>query len=530
VKIFLPPHPNPLPPEGEGIIGNLVINITGNYQFKFLGTAMKDINELIEQRIKKLDELRRLGVDPFGGPFYSEDHVSDLLNKFDSASRETLEDQTVLCSLAGRVIAMRDFGKAAFAHVQDTTGKIQIYFKKDILGEKQNLLKKLDIGDIIGLKGRLFRTKTNELTVEIEDFVFLTKSLRPLPEKWHGLKDIETRYRQRYVDLIVNTEVRQTFAKRSAIIKAIRDFLESKDFIEVETPMMQQIPGGATAKPFTTHHMALGVDLYLRIAPELYLKRLLVGGYERVYELNKNFRNEGISTKHNPEFTMLEFYIAYRDYNFLMSFTEELITYVANRILGTLKIPYGDTIIDLAPPWPRIPMFEALLQNNVPREVLNDREEAKRWAEANAIEIKGDVSLGKILDEIFKKIVEPNLFHPTFITDYPVGLSPLAKKKAGDPEFVERFELFIASQEIVNAFSELTDPIDQRERFMKQVESKAKGDEEAHGMDEDFIRALEYGMPPAAGEGIGIDRLVMVLTNSQSIRDVILFPQLKPEQ
>jgi lysyl-tRNA synthetase, class II len=491
---------------------------------------MKDINELIEQRVKKIEELRQSGIEPFGGSFYAEDHAADLLNKFDSVPKETLEASPVSCSLAGRIISMRDFGKAAFAHIQDITEKIQVYFKKDILGEKQDLLKKLDIGDIVGLRGKLFRTRTNELTVEVEDFVFLSKSLRPLPEKWHGLKDIETRYRQRYVDLIVNTEVRQTFAQRSAIIKAIRDFLESKGFIEVETPMMQQIPGGATAKPFKTHHIALGTDLYLRIAPELYLKRLLVGGYERVYELNKNFRNEGISTKHNPEFTMLEFYMAYRDYDFLMTFTEELITYVAKRTLGILKIPHGDTMIDLTPPWPRIPMLDTLLQKNVPLEVLNDKEKAKKWAEAHTIEIKGDVSLGKILDEIFKTLVEPELVQPTFIIDYPVEISPLAKKKRGDPELAERFELFIASQEIANAFSELIDPMDQRERFTKQVEEKAKGDEEAHRMDEDFIRALEYGMPPAAGEGIGIDRLVMVLTNSQSIRDVILFPQLKPEQ
>jgi lysyl-tRNA synthetase class 2 len=491
---------------------------------------MKDINELIEQRLKKLEELRQAGIEPFGGSYYAEEHASDLLNKFDSVTKETLESNPVSCSLAGRIVSMRDFGKAAFAHIQDVTGKIQVYFKKDILGEKQSLLKKLDIGDIIGLKGRLFRTKTNELTVEAEDFVFLSKSLRPLPEKWHGLKDIETRYRQRYVDLIVNTEVYKTFAKRSSIIKAVRDFLESKGFIEVETPMMQQIPGGATAKPFKTHHLALGTDLYLRIAPELYLKRLLVGGFERVYELNRNFRNEGISTKHNPEFTMLEFYIAYRDYNFLMSLTEELITSVAQKTMGTLKIPYGDTSIDLTPPWPRIPMLEALLQKGIPSEVLNNREKAKEWAKTHSIETEGDVSLGKILDEIFKELVEPSLVQPTFITDYPVELSPLAKKKGGNPELTERFELFIASQEIANAFSELTDPMDQSERFMKQVEEKAKGDEEAHRMDEDFIRALEYGMPPAAGEGIGIDRLVMVLTNSQSIRDVILFPQLKPEQ
>lgn len=491
---------------------------------------MEETNELIEQRIKKLEELRQSGIEPFGGAFYAEDHALELHNKFGSLSKETLETDPISCSLAGRIVALRDFGKAAFAHIQDTTGKIQVYFRKDILSEKYSLIKKLDIGDIIGLKGRLFRTKTNELTVEIDDFVFLTKSLRPLPEKWHGLKDIETRYRQRYVDLIVNPEVRQTFIKKSIIIKTIRDFLESKGFLEVETPMMQPIPGGATAKPFKTHHNALGIDLFLRIAPELYLKRLLVGGYERVYELNRNFRNEGISTKHNPEFSMLEFYIAYRDYYFLMSFTEELITYVSEKTLGTLKIPYGDDIIDLTPPWPRIPMIDALMQKGVPQEICNDIEKAIAWANANNIQIEKGATLGKILDEIFKEKVELELIQPTFIIDHPVELSPLAKRKPDNPALVERFELFITSREIANAFSELNDPMDQRQRFLTQVAAKAQGDEEAHWMDEDFVRALEYGMPPAAGEGIGIDRLVMLLTNSQSIRDVILFPQLKPEQ
>jgi lysyl-tRNA synthetase class 2 len=491
---------------------------------------MEEINELIEQRIKKLTELRQSGIEPFGSSFYAEDHASELLNKFGSVEKEALEANPVSCSLAGRIISMRDFGKAAFAHIQDTTGKIQVYFKKDMLGEKQIIVKKLDIGDIIGLKGKLFRTKTNELTVEVNDIVFLTKSLKPLPEKWHGLKDIETRYRQRYVDLIVNPEVRQTFVKRSIVIKAIRDFLESKGFIEVETPMMHPIPGGATARPFKTHHNALGIDLYLRIAPELYLKRLLVGGYERVYELNRNFRNEGISTKHNPEFSMLEFYIAYRDYHFLMSFTEELITHVSKKTLGTLKIPYGDTIIDLTPPWPRISMLDALMQKGVPQEIFDDSEKARAWAKANKIEIEEGASHGKILDEIFKERVEPELIQPIFIIDHPVELSPLAKKKPDNPALAERFELFITSREIANAFSELIDPIEQRQRLLTQVEAKAQGDEEAHWMDEDFVRALEYGMPPAAGEGIGIDRLVMLLTNSQSIRDVILFPQLKPEQ
>ena len=491
---------------------------------------MEEINELIAQRMKKLEELRQSGTEPFGGVFYAEDHALELHDKFGSASKEALETTPVSCSLAGRIITMRDFGKAAFAHVQDATGRMQIYFKKDLLGEKYLLVKKLDIGDIIGLKGKLFRTRTNELTVEVEDLAFLTKSLRPLPEKWHGLKDIEIRYRQRYVDLIVNPEVRQTFMKKSAVIKAIRDFLESKGFIEVETPMMQPVPGGATARPFKTHHNALGVDLFLRIAPELYLKRLLVGGFERVYELNRNFRNEGISTKHNPEFTMLEFYIAYRDYQFLMSFTEELIPSVAEKTLGTLKIPYGDEIIDLTPPWPRIAMLDALMQKGVPQEIFKDREKAWAWAKENNIVVEKNMPLGKVLDEIFKEKVEPGLIQPTFIIDHPVELSPLAKRKPDNPELVERFELFMASREIANAFSELTDPMEQRQRFLRQVEAKAEGDEEAHSMDDDFVRALEYGMPPAAGEGIGIDRFVMLLANCQSIRDVILFPQLKPEQ
>lgn len=491
---------------------------------------MEEINELIEQRHKKLSDLRRSGIDPYDGRFDPEWQALELQNRYHAASPEDLEAGPVVASVAGRIVALRDFGKAAFAHVQDATGKIQVYLKRDVLGEKFSLLKSLDIGDMVGVRGKLFRTKTKELTLEVLDFTLLSKSLRPLPEKWHGLRDIEVRYRQRYVDLIVNPQVKEVFAKRSAIIKAIRDFLESQGFIEVETPMMHPIPGGATARPFKTHHMALGMDLYLRIAPELYLKRLLVGGYERVFELNKNFRNEGISTKHNPEFTMLEFYIAYKDYHFLMTFTEEIFSFVATRALGTLRFPYGDAEIDLTPPWPRIPMLEAMKARGVPEEVMGDFEKARTWAEGRRIEVKEGASHGRILDEIFKELVEPGLVQPTFITDYPVELSPLAKRKPDNPGLVERFELFIASREIANAFSELNDPIDQKERLLSQVESKIKGDEEAHWMDEDFVRALEYGMPPAAGEGIGIDRLVMLLTNSPSIRDVILFPQLKAEQ
>lgn len=490
---------------------------------------MEEINEQIEQRLKKLEELKKAGVNPYGGPFDVTHKASDILDQYAETSKEDLEAHPVACILAGRILAMRDFGKAAFAHVQDSSGRIQVYFRKDILGEGYAIVKKLDVGDIVGIGGKLFRTKTNELTIQVEDFKLLTKSLRPLPEKWHGLRDIETRYRQRYVDLIVNPDVRKTFEKRSAVIKAIRDFLEAKGFIEVETPMMHQIPGGAAARPFMTHHNALDIDLYLRIAPELYLKRLIVGGYERVYELNKNFRNEGISTKHNPEFTMLEFYVAYKDYNYLMSFTEELIPYIAQRAIGSLKVSFGDVVIDFTPPWPRIPILDALTRSGVPAEALRDAGNAKSWAAANKVAVEEGASLGKILDEIFKEKVEPELIQPTFITDYPVELSPLAKRKPENPGLVERFELFVMGREIANAFSELNDPMDQRERFQKQVEAKEKGDEETMWMDEDFIRALEYGMPPAAGEGIGIDRLIMLLTGTSSIRDVILFPQLKPE-
>ncbi|HTZ19081.1 MAG TPA: lysine--tRNA ligase [Dissulfurispiraceae bacterium] len=491
---------------------------------------MEEINDLIEQRLKKLGDIRESGIDPYGGKFEPEATALHLKTTFAQVSKDELEAKQVPASAAGRIISMRDFGKGCFATIQDATERIQVFFSKGVLNEKYALIKKLDIGDIIGVSGRLFRTRTDELTIEVMDFELLTKSLRPLPEKWHGLKDVELRYRQRYVDLIVNPQVKEIFAKRSAIIKALRDFLESNGFIEVETPMMHQIPGGASAKPFMTHHNALDIDLYLRIAPELYLKRLLVGGYERVFELNKNFRNEGISTKHNPEFTMIEFYMAYKDYNFLMDFTEKIFTFIAEKSLGTLKVSYGDNIIDLTPPWRRIPLLDALREKGVPDEAITDRDKAFAWARDKKLDVETNASLAKILDEIFKEFVEPELVQPTFIIDYPVELSPLAKRKKDNPELVERFELFITSREIANAFSELNDPADQKERFLKQVEAKNKGDEEAHWMDEDFVRALEYGMPPAAGEGIGIDRLVMLLTNSSSIRDVVLFPQLKPEQ
>ena len=488
------------------------------------------LSELIQQRIKKLENLRNMGIEPYDGVFEPQHSTYEIFNILGNLDKEQLEQNIINTSVAGRIILLRDFGKAAFAHLQDSKGRIQIYFRKDLLGENFQLVKNIDIGDIIGVKGRLFRTKTNELTIEVKNFVFLSKSLRPLPEKWHGLKDIEARYRQRYVDLIVNPSVKETFVKRQQIIRYLREFLENEGFLEVETPMMHTIAGGARAKPFKTYHEALDMELYLRIAPELFLKRLLVGGFERVFEIGKNFRNEGISTKHNPEFTMIEFYVAYKDYNWLMDFTEKLLCYVVEKVCGSLKIKYGDNIIDFTPPYKRISMYDALKEKGVPEEIFKNQEKATQWAKERGIELPKEASLPKILDEIFKETVEPFLIQPTFIIDYPVELSPLAKRKKYNPELVERFEFFIAGREIANAFSELNDPIDQKERFLKQLEERLKGDEEVPEMDEDFIRALEIGMPPAAGEGIGIDRLVMLLTDNQSIRDVILFPLLRPEK
>lgn len=494
---------------------------------------MEEINELIQERIKKLKNLQDAGIDPYGGSFDVKHKAADIIRNFGGMPKDELEARGDECTIAGRIVGFRDFGKAAFAHIQDATGKIQVYLKKDVIGGDFSILKNLDIGDIVGLSGPLFRTKTDELTIEVKKFILLCKSLRPLPEKWHGLKDTEIRYRQRYLDLIVNPEVRELFLKRSRLIRGIRNFFDAEGFLEVETPMMHQIPGGAAARPFKTHHNALGIDLYLRIAPELYLKRLLVGGYDKVYEINKNFRNEGISTKHNPEFTMLEFYISYADYNYLMNFTEKLITHLCMETAGTLRVPYGndpDSVIDFTPPWPRLSIQKAMEKEGVSPDVFKSIDAAKEYAAKNNIDIAKKASLGKILDEIFKEKVEPKLIQPVFITDYPVELSPLAKRKKESPELVERFELFMAGREVANAFSELNDPADQKGRFLEQVEERRMGDEEANQMDEDFVRALEYGMPPAAGEGIGIDRLLMILTNSQSIRDVILFPQLKPEQ
>lgn len=492
---------------------------------------MEEHNELMQQRFRKLEELIAAGARPYAGRYEVTTSAQDLHDAHGARSKEELEQEKVNASLAGRIIALRSFGKACFSHLQDGSGRIQLYFQKNTLGEDRfQLLKKLDIGDFIGVKGFLFRTKTDELTIDVQDLVLLSKSLRPLPEKWHGLTDVEIRYRQRYVDLIVNPDVKKVFVLRTQIIQAIRSFLNSRGFLEVETPMMQSIPGGATARPFRTHHNALNMDLYLRIAPELYLKRLLVGGFERVYEINRNFRNEGISTRHNPEFTMLEFYMAYADYRDLMDMTEQMISSVARDVLGTLSVTYEGRTIDLTPPWKRVTFVESIREAGVPDDVIAHTDAARDYARQLGANLKGGEPLGKLLNEIFEAKVEPFLAQPTFITDYPTDISPLSKRCEDDPEHVERFELFVAGREMANAFSELNDPMDQKGRFLNQVKEREAGDDEAHQMDEDFIRALEYGMPPAAGEGIGIDRLVMLLTGSASIRDVILFPQMKKEK
>jgi len=480
-------------------------------------------NELIQVRLDKLKELRQKDINPFGQHFDPTHHAADILNNFN-----VLEGQDVV--IAGRLISKRDMGKAAFGNIQDVSGQIQIYVRLNDVGpEAHEMFTRLDIGDIIGISGYVFRTHKGEVTVGAKQLTLLTKSLRPLPEKWHGLKDVDLRYRQRYLDLIVNPEVKQTFVLRSRIIQAMRHFLDAKGFLEVETPNMHAIAGGTSARPFITHHNTLDIDLYMRIALELHLKRLIVGGMERVYEIGRVFRNEGISTRHNPEFTLMELYQAYADYNDMMHITEEMISTIAQEVLGTQIITYQGTEIDLTPPWPRITMVEAVKQySGVDFNHIKTDEEARAAAAKLGIHVAKDAAIGNVLNEIFEEKVEANLIQPTFIIDYPIEISPLAKRKEDNPNFTYRFEVFITAREFGNAFSELNDPIDQRERFIKQMEQRARGDEEAQMMDEDFIRALEVGMPPTGGLGIGIDRLVMLLTDAPSIRDVILFPTLRP--
>jgi lysyl-tRNA synthetase class 2 len=494
---------------------------------------MDDLNDQIRQRLAKLDALKTRGIDPFGHRFEPTDSAQALHERYGASSRDALEITESSATIAGRVVGLRRFGKAAFAHVQDRSGRIQTYLKKDLLApEAFEVVEQLDLGDIIGVRGRIFRTKTDELTIEAQSITHLAKALRPLPEKWHGLTDVETRYRQRYLDLIANPTVKDTFVRRSRIIAAIRAFFNDRGFLEVETPMMQALAGGAAARPFVTHHNALDIDLYLRIAPELYLKRLIVGGFERVYEINRSFRNEGVSTIHNPEFTMLEFYLAYADMSDLLPLIEDLITTIARDVCGTLELTYQGRAIDLRPPWKRIGMLEAIAERHATDpQALHDRSVVVELARSLGIHdsFNPQASLGSIQAAIFERTIEPTLVQPTFITNFPTDISPLAKRRPDDPTLTERFELFISGREIANGFSELNDPIDQRARFTAQGVERRGGNEEAHQYDEDYLRALEHGMPPTAGAGIGIDRLVMLLTDQASIRDVILFPQMKPE-
>ena len=486
-------------------------------------------SSIIEERKNKSEKLQEEGANLYPAGYKVDITSSEAIDRFDQMDEEALEHETNSYAMAGRIIARRDFGKASFIHIKDRTGRIQAYIRKDrVPPEKFSMFKLMDIGDFIGIRGRFFKTRTGELTLLAEDLSLLSKSMRPLPEKWHGLTDVETRYRQRYLDLIMNDPVRDVFVLRSRIIQAIREFFVDKDFLEVETPMMQPIPGGATARPFKTYHNTLGMDLYLRVAPELYLKRLVVGGLERVFEINRNFRNEGISIKHNPEFTMLEFYMAYATYEDLMVLTEELFNYLLQKMFDGNVIEYQGRTIDFAAPWAKISLFDALRDlGGVKDEIFQSREKAAAFASECEIGLSAKEGHGQILTKLFDHLVEPLLINPTFITGYPTEVSPLSRRNEQNPDIVDRFELFIGGREIANAFNELNDPEDQRERFQNQVALRDAGDKEAQFMDKDYVTALEYGMPPTAGEGIGIDRVVMLLTDAPSIRDVILFPQMR---
>jgi len=491
----------------------------------------QDDNKLITERKSKLDALRKAG-NPFINDFKPEHLAQDIINDYDQFSKEELEEKSIQVSIAGRMMLKRVMGKASFATLQDSSAQIQAFVTRDELPEGfyNEQFKKWDIGDIVGCSGTLFKTNVGELSVRVDSIKLLTKSLRPLPEKFHGLSDQEIRYRQRYVDLITNEQARNTFKRRSAIVSYIRNFFNDADFMEVETPMLQTIPGGATAKPFETHHNALDIGMYLRIAPELYLKRLVVGGMDRVFEINRNFRNEGLSTRHNPEFTMIEFYQAYATYHDLMDLTEKLFRGIAVDVCGSATIHYQGDDFDFSKAFNRISVFDSILEYNpsFKAEDLNE-DNAKATAEKLGIEVKDNWGLGKIQIEIFEATVEERLMQPTFITEYPTEVSPLARRNDDNPFITDRFELFIGGREIANGFSELNDAQDQAERFKAQVAEKDAGDDEAMHYDADYIRALEYGMPPTAGEGIGIDRLVMLFTDSPSIRDVLLFPHMRPE-
>ncbi len=490
---------------------------------------MDKLTPVIKERIDKGERLKAMGVNLYPSGYHPDMSISEVISRFGHMEGEALEKESRSYALAGRIISRRDFGKASFIHIKDRTGRIQAYIRKDKVSDKEfKIFKLTDIGDFLGIKGPLFRTRTGELTILAEGVVFLCKSLRPLPEKWHGLTDVETRYRQRYLDLVMNDRVRDVFVLRSKVIQSIREFLVDRGFLEVETPMMQPIPGGATARPFRTFHNALGMELYLRVAPELYLKRLVVGGLERVFEINRNFRNEGISIKHNPEFTMLEFYMAYATYKDLMVMTEELFAHLLKEIFGRMSIEYQGESIDFGTPWPRISLFDALKDmGGIDEEAFRSVDYAAEVATQSQINLSPRDGHGTILTRLFDHFVEPKLIRPTFIIGYPTDVSPLSRRNDQDPDLTDRFELFIGGREIANAFSELNDPLDQRERFQNQVALREAGDDEALFMDEDYLRALEYGMPPTAGEGIGIDRVVMLLSDCPSIRDVILFPHMR---
>lgn len=488
-----------------------------------------ELNELLLVRRQKLAELKDLGLNPFGYKFDRTHTAQEILNELSHLSKEEIELKNVHVKIAGRIMSKRLQGKAGFAHIQDVSGKIQMYIRKDQVSEEEfKAFDLLDLGDIIGIEGNVFKTNKGETSVKVHKLHILTKSLYPLPDKFHGLKDIELRYRQRYLDLIVNPEVKNTFITRSKIIQSLRRYLDQLGFIEVETPTMHAIAGGAAARPFITHHNALDMQLYMRIAIELHLKRLIVGGMEKVYEIGRVFRNEGISTRHNPEFTMLELYEAYGDFKSIMELTENAISFVAKEVLGTTQIKYQGEDIDLEPPWERISMVDAIKKYvNVDLSKQMSDEEARKLAKEFNVQIEPHMTYGHIVNEFFEQLVEEKLVQPTFVYGHPVEISPLAKKNEEDPRFTDRFELFIVSREHANAFTELNDPIDQRERFEAQLKEKEQGNEEAHEMDEDFIHSLEIGMPPTGGLGIGIDRLIMLLTDQPSIRDVLLFPLMR---
>lgn len=490
----------------------------------------EELNEYMQVRRDKMNAHREQGLDPFGDRFDRTHYADQLKEQYDAYTKEELEEKQFPATVAGRIMTKRGKGKAGFTHIQDVTGQIQLYVRKDEIGEEayDNLFKTADLGDIVGVTGVMFKTNVGELSVKAGEFHLLTKSLRPLPEKFHGLQDVEQRYRQRYLDLITNPDSRDTFVLRSKIIQSMRRYLDGLGFLEVETPLMHGIPGGASARPFITHHNALDMQLYMRIAIELHLKRLIVGGMEKVYEIGRVFRNEGVSTRHNPEFTMIELYEAYADYKDIMALTENMVAHIAKEVLGTTTVMYDDQEINLEPEWARLHMVDAIKEyTGVDFWQPMSNDEAKALAHEHGIEIKDTMTFGHIVNEFFEQRVEEKLVQPTFIYGHPIEISPLAKKNPEDERFTDRFELFIVGREHANAFSELNDPIDQRERFEAQLKEREEGNDEAHMMDEDFLEALEYGMPPTGGLGIGVDRLVMLLTNSASIRDVLLFPQMR---